>query len=368
MKNKMASTRKLGLIAGTAVTLGALVGGCPQPVNSPPNINLSERNGTEIRTTNSEGIAEEYGWDQAIVLPINRDDVYNNDEKFTVTASDSDGPMALTGNVFPYDGTVGVHIEQGRNTQNTLDWNISLSGSNIPRGTYPLFELRTSDGLNDRTVGVLGAISRGQSFETPVDPNEPEPPYTIGDGVCSPGEPADSPDCVVEPPYTIGDGICSPGEPASSPDCQTEPPVTTRLGDLPAGSIDMQIYEGTNQLPDVDTANPIPLAPGTARYLTAKLTFTPDALQQLGTSIDDVVVSAPSIEDIMPSGELNGIYVTNIGQTTNPSTGVYTTPFTFVHSGVSSPQVEDWVTASYDLTDPSGTFHFEDRAYFAETE
>ncbi|MFH1802983.1 MAG: hypothetical protein ABH864_06070 [archaeon] len=211
----MASARKLGLIVGTAITLGAVVGGCPQAGNNAPTFKLSETDGTEIRTINSEAIAHEYGWDEAIVLPMNREDIYNGDEKFVVSASDNDGPEALTGNFYPQDGTVGVNVTSGRNLEGQLNWNVSLTGDNVPRGTYPLLVGTVRDGYHTKTVGILGAISPGRTF-TEEEPNEP---YVIGDGICSPGEPIESPDCT---PYVVGDGVCDPdkGEPSTSPDCQ----------------------------------------------------------------------------------------------------------------------------------------------------
>jgi hypothetical protein len=245
----MDSRLKLGIFGGAAVTLGALLGGgCPQPhKNTPPSLGLTERNGTEIRTTQNPELARQYGWDEAIVLPINREDVYKNDEKFTVVASDADGPQALTGNFYPVDDTVNVIIENGQNLEDRVTWNVAISGENIPRGMYPLLAGRVSDGECSRTVGILGAISRGESIE----PNDNQP-YVPGDGICEPlkGENwRNSPDCerdvfipgdgVCEPqfgenylnspedcspPYVIGDGICSPGEPAQSPDCIQEPP------------------------------------------------------------------------------------------------------------------------------------------------
>jgi len=157
------------------------------------------------------------------------------------------------------------------------------------------------------------------------------------------------------------------GEPEDPTDGGVVEPPVYRVGDV-LGGVSMQIYEGDTMLPDVDTQNPIPLSQGSVRYLTARLELSQQSVQTLGKSIDDLVVSAPTITDVMPAGEFNGIYVTNIGPTTNPEPGKWYTNFQFVHSGVSSPQVEDFITAAYTVSDPSGSYHLEDAAYFVESE
>jgi len=267
----MENKKKFGLVGGAATTLGALLsGGCPQPAaNSPPQISLFEPNGTIIRTTESEAIAREYGWDQAIILPINREDIQRNNERFIVEASDIDGPKPLTGNFYPYDGTVRVSIGSGQNLENRLTWNVAILGENIPRGTYPLLVGEVRDGYHKRTVGVLGAISRGQSFEPGT-----EPPYIIGDGVCSPGEPASSPDCqqVTPPVFTPGNGLCESalGETwRNSPDCQIDESAWVGTG--------VQLYDGNNKInPTDDPGFKYTMPVASSRKLNARFTIPKD--------------------------------------------------------------------------------------------
>ncbi|MFH1802984.1 MAG: hypothetical protein ABH864_06075 [archaeon] len=149
---------------GFAAGLPFLVAGCPIQ-NAPPQISISELNGTEIRSTESKALAREYGWDEAIILPVNRLDVAEGREKFIVNAYDSDGPEALTANFYAMD-PLTTSIYQGANTKESINWHIELgANSTIPRGTWPIAEGEVNDGCHSYTVGILGSVSPGASFE-----------------------------------------------------------------------------------------------------------------------------------------------------------------------------------------------------------
>jgi hypothetical protein len=154
-------------LTSTAISIGLplLVAGCPAP-NSPPEVSISEMNGTLIRTTQNPELARQYGWDEAIVLPIHRGDVYAGTENFIVSASDIDGPDSLTANFYALTSPFTTNITHGANELYSTNWNMSLGATGeISRGTYPLAEAVVDDGCHRRTVGILGAFSRGTSEE-----------------------------------------------------------------------------------------------------------------------------------------------------------------------------------------------------------
>lgn len=152
-------------ITGLSLLALGTIGGCPVP-NSAPQISVSEENGTPIRSTESSALAREYNVDRAIVLPINRGDVYSGNENFIINASDIDGPAPLTANFYATTSPFTTNIYQGTNHSDSVQWHMNLGAEgDVSRGTYMIARGVVDDGMQRETVGILGAISRGSSDE-----------------------------------------------------------------------------------------------------------------------------------------------------------------------------------------------------------
>lgn len=168
MKRKNLTT----LLTGALGLVGATqLGGCPQQqmYNAPPEVQVSEKDGKEIKAT--EGVYEFNGekYDKVLILPVAREDLANGLE-FLVTASDSDGPMPLTANFYASPSTpLNVEIGKGTNEKYSTSWQTTLSGNDLQLGTYLVATAEAYDGWERTRVPLLAAVFAGPSIDDVVD-------------------------------------------------------------------------------------------------------------------------------------------------------------------------------------------------------